>query len=139
QMREQPFYAVLSGFVPDQVPGVGTFNDFLNRLTAGPPRPVRRPRRRLTPQRKAELREAKKRLGPRHVKLVRRIANALRRGGRHFAPSPTEQLVNQLLTDLCVKPAVEQGLLPEGVGVSGDGTKIATWANSYGKKVCNCP
>src|SRR2546422_11050750 len=91
QMREQPFYAVLSAFSPDQVPGVGTFYDFINRLTAGPPRPVRRPRRRLTPQRKAELREAKKRLGPRHLELVRRIANALRRVGRHFAPSPTEQ------------------------------------------------
>src|SRR6266851_5194507 len=56
-MREQPFYAALSGFSPDQVPGVGTFYDFLNRLLSGPPRPLRRPRRRLTPLRKTELRQ----------------------------------------------------------------------------------
>jgi len=32
QMREQPFYAMISGFAPAHVPGVGTFYDFMNRL-----------------------------------------------------------------------------------------------------------
>jgi hypothetical protein len=31
-LQEQPFYAVLCGFDPDQVPGVGTFYDFQDRL-----------------------------------------------------------------------------------------------------------
>ena len=31
-LRTQPLYAVISGFEPDDVPGVGTFYDFINRL-----------------------------------------------------------------------------------------------------------
>ncbi len=32
KMREQTFYAVISGFHPDKVPGVGTFYDFTDRI-----------------------------------------------------------------------------------------------------------
>jgi len=32
QMRADPFYAIISGFAPTQVPGVGTFYDFMDRL-----------------------------------------------------------------------------------------------------------
>ena len=31
-LRTQPLYSVISGFEPDDVPGVGTFYDFINRL-----------------------------------------------------------------------------------------------------------
>jgi len=31
-MRDDPFYALISGFDPDNVPGVGTFYDFQDRL-----------------------------------------------------------------------------------------------------------
>ena len=31
-LRTQPLYAVISGFEPDDVPGVGTFYDFINKL-----------------------------------------------------------------------------------------------------------
>ena len=32
QMRSDPFYAIISGFAPTQVPGVGTFYEFMDRL-----------------------------------------------------------------------------------------------------------
>ncbi|MBV7332549.1 hypothetical protein KFU94_30840 [Chloroflexi bacterium TSY] len=32
QMRDEPFYALISGFEPNDVPGVGTFYDFQDRL-----------------------------------------------------------------------------------------------------------
>ena len=32
KMREQQFYAVISGFHPENVPGVGTFYDFTDRI-----------------------------------------------------------------------------------------------------------
>jgi len=35
-LRTAPLFAVLSGFEPDSVPGVGTFYDFLNRLWLAP-------------------------------------------------------------------------------------------------------
>ena len=31
-LRTQPLYAVISGFEPNDIPGVGTFYDFINRL-----------------------------------------------------------------------------------------------------------
>ncbi len=31
-MRSQPLFAVISGFTPYNVPGVGTFYDFISRL-----------------------------------------------------------------------------------------------------------
>ena len=32
QLKINPLYAILSGFEPDNTPGVGTFYDFINRL-----------------------------------------------------------------------------------------------------------
>jgi Transposase DDE domain len=138
-MRAEPFYAVISGFDPHDVPGVGTFYDFMNRLLGGPPRPRRRRRSQLTPARKQQLRREKKRPSDKHQAIVARLARALQGEGRHWHPAPVETLLNQLLGELCVKPAVQQGLLPAEVGVSGDGTKLATFANSYGRKACACP
>ena len=39
RLREQPFYALLCGFEPDDVPGVGTFYDFQDRLLQASRRP----------------------------------------------------------------------------------------------------
>jgi len=33
-MKRIPYYAILSGFVPGDIPGVGTFYDFFKRLWA---------------------------------------------------------------------------------------------------------
>jgi hypothetical protein len=43
-MRDEPFYAIISGFSPDDIPGVGTFYDFQDRLLqrASQPRTVER-------------------------------------------------------------------------------------------------
>ena len=32
KMKEEPFYAIISGFRPENVPGVGTFYDFTDRI-----------------------------------------------------------------------------------------------------------
>jgi DDE family transposase len=138
RMRAQPEYAVLSGFAPDTVPGVGTFYDFLDRLLGGRPTPKRRPPRRLTPARKRQLRADKHRPSDKHQAIVARLVAALQQGGRHWQPPATEVLVNALLGELCVRPAVAAGLLPATVGVSGDGMKLRTFANSYGHKTCAC-
>jgi hypothetical protein len=140
--RAEPFYAVLCGFDPDDPAGVGTYYDFCNRLLGGAPQPGRRPARRLTKARKRQLREDKRRPSGQHPGLVSRLARVLRTGGRkaqHWKPRAVERLVNGLLDAVCVAPAVRTGLLPAQLGVSGDGTKLATFANSYGKKVCACP
>jgi hypothetical protein len=138
QMKTEAFYAIVSGFDPDDVPGVGTFYDFQDRFLGGPPEPARRRTARLTPQKKQELKEAKQKPPPRHAQIVARLAQALQDGARHWEPSAVERLINDLLRVLCVEPAVASGLLPAQVGVSGDGSKIRTFAHSYGHKACEC-
>jgi hypothetical protein len=32
-MRSFPYYAVISGFIPEDVPGVGTFFEFIDRIS----------------------------------------------------------------------------------------------------------
>jgi hypothetical protein len=137
-LRTEPFYAVASGFTPGDTPGVGTFYDFQNRLLGGPPQPVTRRPTRLTPAKKKELKEAKKRPSRKHEGIVARLAQHLLGDGRHVGPLPVERLLNDLLQALCVEPSVTRGLLTEQVGVSGDGAKVATFANSYGEKACAC-
>jgi hypothetical protein len=39
-MRDEPFYALISGFDPVDVPGVGTFYGFQDRLLDRPRRPA---------------------------------------------------------------------------------------------------
>jgi len=138
-LRREPFYAVVSGFVPGNTPGVGTFYDFQDRLLGGAPQPRKRRVTRLTPQTKQALKEAKKQPSRKHVGVVARLATALRQGARHWEPHAVEVLLNGLLQVLCVAPTVAAGLLPPPVGVSGDGAKVATFANSYGQKACECP
>jgi len=140
-MRSHPYYAVLSGFDPAEVPGVGTFYDFLDRLLGGPPVAVRRRPIRLTRQSREQLRAEKHQPGKKHVALVTRLAKTLLAGGakaEHWRASRVEKLVNQLLHDLCVRPAVATGLLPRKVGGSGDGMRLPTFANVHGRKLCAC-
>jgi hypothetical protein len=140
-LRAEPFYAVLSGFAPDDPPGLGTFYDFQDRLCGGTPAPGVRRVKRLTAAEKRQLREEKQRPGGKPSGVVARLAQVLLRGGAkaaHWQAPAVERLVNTLLERLCIAPAVASGLLPPQVGVSGDGMKVATFANSYGKKVCAC-
>jgi hypothetical protein len=56
-MRDEPFYALISGFHPHDLPGVGTFYDFQDRLLHRPrqPRTIRRrPYRRRDQRDKAD-------------------------------------------------------------------------------------
>jgi hypothetical protein len=141
-LRSAPFYCVVAGLDPHQAPAVGTFYTFLDRLLGGRPQPARRPVRRLTPTHKAALRAEKKQPGARHLGVVTRLVQALRAGGRRarrWAPSAAERRVNALLGQVCIQPAVQQGLLLPTVGVSGDSMKLATFSNSYGQKACACP
>jgi hypothetical protein len=138
RLRSEPFYAIVSGFRPGDTPGVGTFYDFQDRLLGGRPEPVKRRVTRLTPAKKQELKAAKKQPSRKHLGIVARLAQALQQGARHWEPSAVETLLNTLLQVLCVEPAVAAGLLPQRVGVSGDGAKVATFANSYGHKACAC-
>jgi hypothetical protein len=79
RMRDEPFYALISGFAPDDVPGVGTFYDFQDRLLQrarqGRVRPCT-PYRQRAQQDRAPAQRDKLDLRP-HQDIIRRLAARL--------------------------------------------------------------
>lgn len=154
-MHDDPFYALLSGFDPHDLPGVGTFYDFQDRLLQRPRQSRTRPchpYRHHAQKDKAPTQQDKLDLRP-HRDIVRRLAArllarewhpaalaAILDGHGDFAALPVyERLLQPLFFSCFIAHSVQVGLidLPH-LYVAGDGTKLATWANARGKKLCTC-
>jgi hypothetical protein len=154
-MRDDPFYALISGFHPQDVPGVGTFYEFQDRLLQRPRQPrttPRRPYRRRNQRDKANRHKDKNDLRP-HKDIVNRLADRIL--ARAFQPAPLagvlegygdfsalpvwEQILQPLFYACFVARSVDLKLIDrDNLYVAGDGSKLPTWANSRGKKLCNC-
>src|SRR5512136_1360088 len=152
RLREQPFYALLCGFDPDQVPGVGTFYDFQDRLLQCTEPVLNRdgtPRRRSEQRKTSGTLRDKNNTAP-HAQILDRLAERL-------LTRPTQPVAwGQWCTNLAVLPAYQRALkevfytvfvstsVAKGLidladlHVAGDGTHLATWANAHGHKLCPC-
>lgn len=155
QMRDEPFYALISGFEPSDVPGLGTFYDFQDRLLQRERQArshERRPYRRRDEQDQAAANQDKNDLRP-HAGIVNRLTERILQ--RPFAPPtvadllagqsdlaalPTwERVLQRLFYGCFVAHSVELGLIDLAhLQVAGDGAKLPTWANPHGKKLCTC-
>jgi hypothetical protein len=152
RLRQNPLYALLSGFAPDDVPGVGTFYDFQDRVLQldGPVLNLEcRPRRR-SEQRKRDARlRDKNNLAP-HVGILDRLAERLMarpvssvvygQWRTNLATLPQYQRVlKEVFYTIFVSGSVAHGLIDlNDLHVAGDGTHLRTWANAHGHKLCKC-
>lgn len=154
-MRDEPFYALISGFDPADLPGVGTFYDFQDRLLQRP----RQPRTRL--QRSHYRREQQDKAGQHcdkndtrpHQSIVNRLTDrilarpkpatplaAVLEGLADFSVLPAwEQTLQAIFFSAFVTRSVELKLIdPDQLFLAGDGTKLPTWAKPSGHKRCDC-
>jgi hypothetical protein len=154
-MRDDPFYALISGFDPQNIPGVGTFYDFQDRLLQRTPQPRTtrcHPHRRRDQRDKADHHKDKNDLRP-HQDIINRLADrisardlslpslaALLEGSGDFAALPPyEHILQPLFFSCFVAHSAQLGLIDlEHLYVAGDGSKLPTRANPHGKKLCNC-
>jgi len=154
-MHDDPFYALISGFHPDDVPGVGTFYDFQDRLLQRLRQPrtsQRRPYRRRDQRDKADQNKDKNNLRP-HQDIVNRLAirilarpwqptplAAVLEGYGDFSALPPWEPILQALFYTCfVARSLELELIDlDNLHTAGDGSKLPTWANPHGKKLCHC-
>jgi len=151
-MREQPFYAIISGFDPTHVPGVGTFYDFMDRLLGLDPKKVKhlyRPKsKRRQAKRDKRAARDKNQDTPKHQGIVARLAERFLRQATeppshwHFEPnkfSRAERVIKAIFYVCVVSKSIELGLINlEQLFVAGDGSKLRTWANPNGRKRCQC-
>jgi hypothetical protein len=154
-MRDEPFYALISGFDPSDVPGVGTFYDFQDRLLHRPRQPRTRKQAshyRREQQDKDNRHRDKNDLRP-HQNIINRLADrrltrsqpppplaAVLEGFGNFASLPLwEQTLQPLFFACFVARSVELKLIDlDHLHVAGDGSKLPTWANPHGQKLCQC-
>lgn len=147
--KHNPFLAVLSGFFPGHVPGIGTYYDFMKRIVDGPYRKpcrckdqVRRSdynagshKRNL----KNEKQTQKNDFDPNHSQSEKLAATLLAN-----TKEPRAKNLHQILEDLHIQfgviPSIRQGLITDlnALVVSGDGSILQTAASSSGKPTCNC-
>jgi hypothetical protein len=154
-MRDEPFYALISGFEPGDVPGVGTFYEFQDRLLARPRQgrsKAQRPHYQRDQRDKTTGQQDKNNLRP-HQDIVNRLADrilarpegsvplaAVLSGYGDFAALPLWERTLQAIFFSCfVACSVEVKLIDlNQLQVAGDGTKLPTWANPHGQKLCDC-
>jgi hypothetical protein len=151
-LKEQPFYALLSGFDPDDVPGMGTFYDFQDRVLQLDDRVLNqacRPRRRSEQRKKDAALRDKNNLAP-HVGILDRLADRLMarpvssvvygQWQTNLAGVPRYQRVlKEVFYTVFVSGSVARGLVDlNDLHVAGDGTHLCTWANAHGHKLCQC-
>ena len=133
-----PFFAILSGFVADDVPGVGTFYDFIDRLWRAEKRSATKIRKPFARRRRKGKKNEKLPLA--RPGIVDRLVKRILRQERKPLPARPEDVLNAIFQQVFVEPSGQKGLLGnvEQLVIAGDGTPVRTGTNPYGKKVCDC-
>jgi len=140
------FYAIISGFLPGEVPSVGCLYDFILRVLKLPKycreKHIRPKRKKLTRSQKKQLKDDKEKVTKRHVKIVAKLAERFERiqaNSQDIYVPAAEQMVNDILELCCVNESQSRKLIDKKhLNISADGTKLRVHGNRYGKKICQC-
>jgi hypothetical protein len=128
KMRSYPFYAIISGFLPYDVPGVGTFYDFMNLIMFRVPKEGRGLSR---PKEKPDK--------PNHSGIIKRLADRLLSGKKLPLTFRDASMIKEIFQVIFVAHSQNLGLIDmDDLIISGDGSKFPTWASPYGEKICEC-
>lgn len=142
KLKDNKVYAILSGFKPDDIPGVGTFYDFIDRLTLVDKQLKRKRRNRRKKFKRKPSKKLKKneKLPPKHPEIVDRIVQRILKNIDKPAAWGQYKLIYQFFIHCIVEKSAQMGLLDdvEHLIIAGDGTHIKTGASPYGTKVCDC-
>ena len=141
-LQSEPFWAILSGFKPYCVPGIGTFYDFEKRLCDFDKgqrverinymhKPKSKPREKLKKNEKKP---------PKHKGIVKKVVERIMRDEAKSQPVRADDNVHSIFKKCFVLPSAQKGLLGnlENLSISGDGMVFDTGASPYGIKECDC-
>lgn len=137
-LKAFPIWAILSGFQPNDVSGVGAFYDFLKRLwlatSAHISNKVRKPRRKPKKGKKKGNKSPLKKPG-----AVKRLVNRFLKHPPSFRSRPHD-LLQEIFKECFVIPSAQKELLVDvnNLSIAGDATSVRTGASRYGKLICDC-
>lgn len=147
-LRSFPSLAIISGFTPEDTPGVGTFYDFFDRLylmdkdeskAKGKGRFRRKPKRSKEQEKKEDALSEHNHKGVIQRLVDRAIREDAKEKNSKSSCKAPEYLLQKIFKECFVIPSAGLGLIDlDNLNVSGDGSKIATFASCYGKKICFC-
>lgn len=134
-----PFYAIISGFEPGNVPGIGTFYDFLHRLGGSEElnvKPHKSQRRRKKPKKGKKKGEKAKTTTP---GKIQRLIRWMERHADDQKQLPTDRLFDLFQSEI-LSVSAKYGLLGDAgaLSVAGDGTPVVTAAYPRSKPTCDC-
>lgn len=137
-MRSISYYAVLSGFDPEHVPGVGTFFDFEARLTGMKHEEhIQKPRtKKQDTQGQSKDKNADT---PKHQGIIQKLSQHIQKHPHHMNLTDLELRINSILKTCALDRSINLNLIDQNnLHVAGDSTKLKTWANPHGHKICSC-
>lgn len=152
ELRSNPFFAIVSGFIPacmgssriegidaDPIPGVGTFYDFMDRLIRQDKILHKSKLRKRRRKPKSKQKKNHKMDSP-STTLTEKLVKRVLKYSNSKLPDTIESTLNNILKQMFVLPSLHTGLLGDikNFDVAGDGTCMPTHASHYGKKVCDC-
>jgi hypothetical protein len=137
ELKLNPLAAIISGFKPDDTPGVGTFYDFCDRLwmsdsdnlsAHAQPVKMRRVVKPKNPDDKAE---------PVEDTTVADLIPKLEKNP--LSPDQPYSRLFQLFNEVFLRHSADLGLIDLGhLTLSGDGTEVVTSARNRYRKLCKC-
>jgi hypothetical protein len=140
QLYRVPLYAILCGFEPGDVPGIGTFYDFFQRVWASDSLNVM-PKVKHKKKKKKKNKKPKKgeKAEPKNPGIVRKLVDRFLRDGSKQKQLPGDRLFAFFQSQF-LEVSAKLGLLGDlgALGVIGDGTPVETTRYPRSKPTCNC-
>lgn len=135
-LKENPLYAILSGFSFGDVPGIGTFYDFFSRLWDSDSNNFSPKERYL----KTKVKKGKKKGDKTPVDTESISSRLLPFFQRHpVKPSHAFSFIFQLYRMQFLDHSIKNGLInPVMLSLAGDGTPVKTSSLLRKKRICNC-
>lgn len=139
KLKSDNLLAVLIGCIPENLPPLGSYYDFIDRLWLRSKSIDKKNRKKLyTFNRKPSKNIGKNnKLPNKNLGVVRKVKDFFL-SGRSLNKRP-ERLLQEIFSLVAVIPSLELGLINEtDLTISGDGTCVHCHSSSYGIKVCDC-
>jgi hypothetical protein len=146
-LRGSRLLGLLTGFDPDDLPGIGTCYDFTARLVNGPYQtPCDHLTRPADDLKKRHTRRLRDKTDDRHSyppiyhSQSEALAAALLEQAADPRPDTLQTRMEDLFVTLGLLPSLETGLLDHlnHLAISGDGSILESASSAHGKPTCNC-